>query len=130
MTIRRLSSARRRTLVKGRERWSQRPSSIKRLRWIVAALGLFLLFARCTSDRYVIIDNGTSRSLQVQVDSDAQSVSAGIVGAGQRKRVDIPPDFERWQALVDDSLVASWMIGDALLGDIAADGAVSVRPAT
>jgi hypothetical protein len=107
-----------------------RPSSIKRLRWIVAALGVLLLFGGCTSDRYVIIANGTSRSLQVQVSSDAQSVSAGAVAAGQRKRVDIPPNFEHWQMLVDDSLVASWMIGDALLVEIAADGAVSVRPAT
>jgi hypothetical protein len=106
------------------------PSPIKGLGQIVAALAVFLLFAGCTSDRYVIVANSTSRSLQVPVSSDALSVSAGAVAAGQRKRVDIPADFEHWHVLVDDSLVATWMIGDALLVDIAADGALSVRPAS
>jgi hypothetical protein len=90
---------------------------------------VLLLLAACASSRYVLIHNRTSGPLQVEVRNEGKSVSPGAVGAGERKRVDIPSDFERWRLFVDDSLVAGSEMGDAVLVDIAPDGAVSVTRA-
>jgi hypothetical protein len=38
----------------------------------------------------VIISNGTSRPVQVEIRGDAKSMAARAIAAGERKRVDIP----------------------------------------
>jgi hypothetical protein len=106
-----------------------RISSISAPGALVVAVCVLLLLASCASSRYVLIHNRTSGPLEVEVRNEGKSLSPGAVGAGERKRVDIPADFERWRVFVDGSLVAGSEIGDALLVNIAPDGAVSVTRA-
>lgn len=103
----------------------RRLSSVSTNRVVIAALCV-LLVASCASGRYVLINNRTSGPLQVEIGNNAERTPAGAVAAGEQKRVEIPEDFDRWKVYVDDSLVASSEIGDALRVDIAPDGGVSV----